>query len=250
MTGPLRSDVVRGDGDHDGRASSEREVASDPGMPRTAVAYTAIREAILSTRIPPGAPLVEGRLAVELRMSKTPIREALQRLASEDLVTLDRYRGATVRPVSQQLVADLYEIRELLEPLATRQAVPRLGPDAMRDLRHSVADSGDALERFDIPAMGQAAWRFHSVFIDHATNPPLQRILRGIEDQFRSFTTVIWLDRSARTHEQDDHERILAAVEAGDAEGASRLMGDHLASFKTLVIDSVGQPPIAPTTPW
>lgn len=211
-------------------------------QPRTAIAYAAIREAILSSRLTPGTPLTESVLARELKMSKTPVREALQRLASEDLVVLDRFRGATVRPVSPQLITDLYEIRELLEPLAVRQATPHLGAEAMSRLRGAVADGSEALARFDVPDMGRANWLFHAVLIEHATNPQLKRILQAIEDQFRSFTTVIWLGPEVRTREHNDHAAILSALEDQQTPAAvGDLMAGHLSRFKMAVVQAVAE---------
>jgi DNA-binding GntR family transcriptional regulator len=142
--------------------------------------------------------------------------------------------------VSPQLVTDLYEIRALLEPLAVRQAVPHLDGDARSKLRSAVADCSRALAEFDIPEMGRANWIFHAVLIEHASNPQLRRILQAIEDQFRSFTTVIWLGREVRAREHQDHEAILAAIENGqDPSVVGNLMADHLLRFKQAVVDAV-----------
>src|SRR5688500_2256409 len=81
-------------------------------------AYTTIRRAILALELLPGQPLVEAQLARELKISKTPVREALQRLASEELIVLDRFRGASVRTVDADVMRDLFDVRTLLEPTA------------------------------------------------------------------------------------------------------------------------------------
>lgn len=219
----------------------DSDSASEPtNQPRSAKAYTAIREAILTSQLAPGLPITESYLARQLKMSKTPVREALQRLASEDLVVLDPFRGASVRPVSPQLVTDLYEIRALLEPLAVRQSVPYLDDHAMFRLRSAVAECSLALERFDVPEIGRANWVFHAVLIENASNPQLKRILQAIEDQFRSFTTVIWLGPDVRAREHQDHAEILAAIDGGQTPSVvGDMMAGHLSTLKKAVVDAV-----------
>ena len=238
--GPIVSNMLDGD--------SETESINQP---RSALAYAAIREAILTSRLAPGLPITESYLARELKMSKTPIREALQRLASEDLVVLDPFRGASVRPVSPQLVTDLYEIRELLEPLAVRQAAPHLSEDAFSRLRAAVAEGTRALAQFDVPEMGRTNWVFHAVLIEHASNPQLKRILQAIEDQFRSFTTVIWLGPDVRAREHQDHAAMLAALDSGqDPSAVGDLMADHLSTIKKAVVDAVAASGSEDITPF
>src|SRR6266446_5488267 len=96
--------------------------------------YDHLREEILSGRLQPGAELAEVALSEQLGVSRGPLREAIGRLASEGLVTVRPRRGAVVRSLSKQEFVELYQVREALEMLAVRLAVPRLGADGMVEL--------------------------------------------------------------------------------------------------------------------
>ena len=202
-------------------------------------AYNTIREAILSSRVVPGQPLIESQIARELAMSKTPVREALQRLTTENLVVLDRFRGATVRPVSPELIRNVYEVRELLEPLATRQAVPRLTDEAFERLENAVRTAERALAAADVPSLGEANRAFHSVFVEYASNSYLEGILTQIQDQIRVFSVVIWISAETRLRELREHIEIIDAARRRDADLASTLMAEHLATFEADVIRAV-----------
>src|SRR5713226_177425 len=89
-------------------------------------AHTFLREEILSNRLPPGTELQEVALSQQLGVSRGPIREALGRLASEGLVTVRPRRGALVRSLSKEEFLELYQVREALEVMAVKLAVPRL----------------------------------------------------------------------------------------------------------------------------
>src|SRR5215470_17555882 len=91
--------------------------------------YDYLREEILSERLHPGAELQEVALSEELGVSRGPIRDAIGRLAAEGLVTVRPRRGAVVRSLSKDEFLELYQVREALEMMAVRLAVPRLGPD-------------------------------------------------------------------------------------------------------------------------
>src|ERR671935_979582 len=96
--------------------------------------YDFLREEILSERLRPGAELQEVALSEELGVSRGPIREAIGRLAAEGLVTVRPRRGAVVRSLSKDEFLELYQVREALEMMAVRLAVPNLQPDDLAQL--------------------------------------------------------------------------------------------------------------------
>src|SRR2546426_7268669 len=96
--------------------------------------YEHLREEILSEHLEPGAELLEVPLSEELGVSRGPIREAIGRLAAEGLVTVRPRRGAVVRSLSKDEFLELYQVREALEMMAVRLAVPRLGADDLAKL--------------------------------------------------------------------------------------------------------------------
>src|SRR6478672_13616622 len=97
--------------------------------------YDHLRAEILSGRLGPGAELAEVALAEQLGVSRGPIREAIGRLASEGLVTVRPRRGAVVSSLSKEEFLELYQVREALELMAVRLAVPRLGKEDFEELQ-------------------------------------------------------------------------------------------------------------------
>src|ERR1051326_6185683 len=96
--------------------------------------YEYLREEILAERLQPGTELLEVPLSEELGVSRGPIREAIRRLAAEGLVTVRPRRGAVVRSLSKDEFLELYQVREALEVMAVRLAVPRLGDEDLEEL--------------------------------------------------------------------------------------------------------------------
>src|SRR2546428_12544792 len=101
--------------------------------------YEYLREEILSERLQPGTELQEVARSQGLGVSRGPIREAISRLAAEGLVTVRPRRGAVVRLLSKEEFLELYQVREALEMMAVRLAVPRLGEQDLATLRGLIA---------------------------------------------------------------------------------------------------------------
>lgn len=187
-----------------------------------------LREEILSNRLRPGTELNEIALAAELEVSRGPLREALGRLASEGLVKITPRRGAIVAELTDEEFVDAYQVREALETLAIRHAVPRMEPeqiDRLRELNeHMVAqvEGGEVKEFFD------SNTAFHQLIVDASGNLKLREHYRLLMAQMgrylaRSLTLRGTIDRSP-----PEHAAILAAIEAGDRDRAAELLADHI----------------------
>src|SRR5207244_781821 len=101
--------------------------------------YDHLREEILAGRLKPGAELAEVALSEQLGVSRGPLREAIGRLASEGLVTVRPRRGAVVRSLSKEEFLELYQVREALEMMAVRLAVPKLAAGDIAELEQLIA---------------------------------------------------------------------------------------------------------------
>jgi DNA-binding GntR family transcriptional regulator len=193
-----------------------------------------LRERVSSGQVPPGTALSQAGLAVEYGVSRIPVRDALQQLAGEGLVEL-RGTTAVVSPLSIEDLQELYELREAVEPIATRLAVPRVG-------RAAVARMSRLLDAMDDPAIASADWvetnaAFHAEVYSLAGRPRMVALveqLRRLTDRYLYFHLDV-IGQVA--HLQDEHRLILAAVRAGDAAAAAELTRAHLASSHGVVLD-------------
>jgi len=198
---------------------------------RTEAVLDAIKHAILTGGLLPGQPLIETELAVQLGVSKTPVREALKTLAGAGLVTMSPYKGATVRTVDDALAWSLYDIRLLLEPEAVRRAV-ELGGTAHWDAANAALDRAGAAE--DRAERSLANREFHRALYLGCGNELLAGILDGLRDQTALVTAVVWTRTPTWEQEAREHRAILDAASAGQPAITADLLREHIADFVAL----------------
>ncbi len=194
---------------------------------QTERAYAALRGRILEFELVPGAPLLEEEIAAEFAMSRTPVREALRRLASEGLVQSIPYKGAYVRTVSRRDVQDIYESAEGLEGMVAWLAAQRATPMGVERLREAVAAMGAAHVAHDVDAFIEADEAFHATLHAMCENPVLQEALRRLYEQVhrvRVLTSRAWAGKDASVEE---HQAACEAVAAGDHELARAVTQRH-----------------------
>jgi DNA-binding GntR family transcriptional regulator len=192
------------------------------------LAYERLTEALLSGELSPGDRLVQDALALRLGISRTPVREALQRLEREGTIRSAGVRGHVVPELSAEDIAHLYEVREAVEGQAARLVAARAtasvdGIEAT--LRRLSADAGPS---------GRDAFRAnrlaHRAVVQATGNPFL---LEAFDDLWgRSVTLQAWGDYYASVHTAidlvTDHADVLAALRSGDPDAAARAMVDHV----------------------
>jgi DNA-binding GntR family transcriptional regulator len=180
-----------------------------------------LRIAILEGVLAPGARLRQEELAGAFRTSRIPVREALRALEYEGLVTSEPHRGFTVTTIDGDDVDEIYELRILLEGEAVRLAVPLLTDADLDDLEgilESIRQSRSPDE--EIRSRDRFYLRLYSV----SGRPRLVGLIVRLRDE--GARMLAW---SRAEHIVTIHERLLAALRAGDAEGATQLLAEHYA---------------------
>ena len=193
--------------------------------------YETIISQLMALKIAPGARITVDNLSRELGVSQTPIREALGRLEGEGLVHKTHLIGFSAAPqISARQFADLYEMRLLLEPNATRQAVSRLTDETLAGLIEAAgvmgrrAKSGDERARYSQFARQYAV--FHDLIVQTAGNELIRDTLAHQHVHFHIFRLMF---HSRVTEEAlEEHEAIVSAFEARDADAAERAMRSHI----------------------
>jgi DNA-binding GntR family transcriptional regulator len=187
-----------------------------------------LREEILSSRLEPGAELNEVALATSLGVSRGPIREALGRLAAEGLVTMTPRRGAIVTKLSKQEFMDAYQVREALESLAIRLAVPRLTEEGRAELHRMSSEMRRLAQADDSNAFFEINRHFHEKLVAASGNQRLQAMHEQLLGQMGRLLRKSAELRGGLGESATAHEAILEAVDAGDAERAAQLMAEHI----------------------
>jgi len=194
-------------------------------------AYLRIRERIVSLDMPPGSVVNESLLRQELKIGRTPIREALQRLARENLVRSVPHRGTFVTDVNITDLARITEVRVVLEAHAARLAAERLS-DSDRDAFTRLLERLDEGPNLDQRQLMRLDQQIHREIYRAARNPYLESTL----ERYFNLSLRLWylvLDRQVGLREAvKEHADLLRAILAGDGPGANDSMRRHVVGFE------------------
>ncbi|KUN81583.1 GntR family transcriptional regulator [Streptomyces griseoruber] len=196
--------------------------------------YAHVKQGVLDRRYEGGTLLTEGELAEAVGVSRTPVREALLRLEVEGLIKLYPKKGALVLPVSAQEIADVVETRLLVEEHAARKAVPA-PPGLLDRLEELLAQQKAQAAAGDLAATAVTDRCFHAEIVRSGGNEILSRLYDQLRDrQLRMGVAVLHShpDRIAKT--LTEHEEILQALRAGDADAAVDIVHRHVGWFSHL----------------
>jgi DNA-binding GntR family transcriptional regulator len=194
-------------------------------------AYTVVREKILSGEFAPGQVLNQATLARTIGISTTPLREALRRLKSENLVDLDAHRDARVTELTAEEARDLLELRRSLDPLAAALAAERRTKADIKDIRDA-ANVEPLRHGFGVEEL-EAHRRFHRAIYRASHNDLLIGTLDGLwdkADRYRRVGLVGEHGHEERDRKADEHRRLVDCVVAGDTEGAAAVMHRHIST--------------------
>jgi DNA-binding GntR family transcriptional regulator len=195
-------------------------------------AYVELRDRIVSLQIPPGAPIDEDRLGSELEMGRTPVREAIKRLALENLVTVFPRRGTFASEINITDLAHISDVRATLEGHAAYRAAERITDGQRLELEALLDELERARRSNDTEALMALDARVHRFIYRCTGNPYLEETLA----RYLNLSLRIWhlvIDRlphlSARVHEHDD---VLHAIADGKPAHARDILADHIATFE------------------
>lgn len=200
-------------------------------------AYTAISEMIHSRRLRGGEVIVEARLAELLGVSRTPLREALQRLEGEGLVTKHANHSFMVRQVDLSEYLQSLKVREILEAEALTNAFGRIDETELRVAQEEIEELA-RLPNVHTDTHWRSDDRIHDLFANACGNPVMARIIK----ELRVTTRLVEIARLAERVEADhvEHKSILDAVQEGDARKARRAMQSHIRSLARHAVNNLG----------
>lgn len=201
--------------------------------------YSDLRKAIIFGKLGPGERLIEIQLSQQYNCSRGPIREALSKLAQEGFVEIFPNRGASVAKISSEEVADYYSLLALLEGKAVEWATPNLNQKDFALLDHIqklLHQSLDKEEDVRMRLWSEHNRSFHQVFWVRCGNRKLRDTVEDIRQQIFRFRYTSLMIASYNDYYKD-HEEIIAAAKAGNAEEAGRAMVRHIDRAKQILND-------------
>ena len=194
----------------------------------TTLAYNSIKEYVLQGRLDEDSRLTEEFLSSQLGISKSPVREALNRLEAEGLIRIEPRKGAYLRRLSIVEINELYDVREALEAHAVRTA--NVTPGLVADLRASLKRQRSLLKANDKAHYISEDVQFHNLLAQATGNSYLCSVLQNVHSR-------IWVSRR-RTYDlssstaPDYHEQIATALEQGDRNRAEQTIRDHIRNVR------------------
>jgi DNA-binding GntR family transcriptional regulator len=214
-----------------GRKSASKEV------------YLRLREAIVSGAFAPDMRLYEQRLAADLGVSRTPVREALAMLDAEELVVSENNRGTVVRRISLEEVQENYEVRAVVEGYAARLAAGRISRGQLDDLRaldeemkQAISDRGTPPEQ-QVTTLGRLNAEFHQIVATAAGNRVLARTVQFLLNTplyARAYHAYADLSKRASIF---DHDRMIELFGTGDGDAGEQFWREHLYRGRDYMIE-------------
>lgn len=201
--------------------------APDLGAAPTAsdVILKHIRHAIISGSLEDGAPIRQDDLAKMFNVSKIPVREALKQLEAEGFVAFQKNRGAIVASLSEPEIAQIFEVRAILESNALKLSVPLMTDES---LSHAETTCQAFSSETDVSKWAELNWEFHSSLYLDAKRPYMVQMIRSVNDRIERFLRVQLTVSGGHEKADSEHQAILEACKRRDTEGASMLLYTHI----------------------
>ncbi len=196
-------------------------------------AYEELRDRLVTLQIKPGEPIDEDQLGRELEMGRTPIREAIKRLALENLVTVFPRRGTFAAEINITDLAHITDVRQALEGQAAYRAAERITDAQQAELTQLLDELCASRGSDDMPALMELDTRVHRFIYRLSGNPFLEETLY----RYFNLSLRIWylvIDRLPHMFQRvHEHEPLLEAIAARDPELAREIVAGHVATFES-----------------
>lgn len=189
-------------------------------------AYGTLKDMLIAYRFKPGERVNEGELAKRLGVSRTPLREALNRLTSEGFLNFIGGRGFFCREFQPREIFELYQLRMVLEVAAARMACEVASEADLDDLSRFLVETGPDDGRRSSEELVALDEQFHVQLMGLSGNTEMANLLRNLNDRIRFFRWIEMDSRRQRT--QGEHRAVLDAIRRKDADAAAAAMSGHI----------------------
>lgn len=198
-----------------------------------------LRQAIIDQNIEPGKRLVESRLADMLGISRTPLREALHKLEREDWIEKIPTGGFRVVKLTRKDIEETFGIRSVLEAYAARLATENHDPADLAPLEKKMAQYQRCLEKKQTARLQTINTEFHDLLYSLSQSPRLVKMINQLRAQISRFRQIILKQEAFAVESNEDHGKMLAAMQERDADRVEALVRSHILKGKQAVIDEL-----------
>ena len=208
-------------------------------LPLRDVVFKTLREAILKGDLAPGERLMEIKLANQLGVSRTPIREAIRKLELEGLVVMVPRKGAEVAKITEKDLREVLEVRASLEELAISLACERITDEKIAELKDALEQFRTVIKGKDVTKIAQMDVAFHDVIFEATQNARLVQMVNNLREQMYRYRLEYLKDFSTHSRLDEEHVKIFEAVSARDIERATALIREHIYNQEVTVVKNI-----------
>ena len=194
--------------------------------------YEYLKDKINSNEYPPGTPLTEEMVCEELKVSRTPVRDAIRRLTSEGLLVITPGIGLSVSSIGLEDLIEIFDIREGLEGLSVRLFIERAPAATIKHLHECVENQKKAAKDGDFKSFTQYDMEFHRILDATVGNKRLSATLDSIYEQINRLAYTNQEDPAISDMAINGHKEIIKYIENGDKVNATAAMEEHIRSLK------------------
>lgn len=198
--------------------------------------YKLIRDAIVKNEFPPGTVMVERKLCDIYNVSRSPIRNALQQLTFEGLLTYMPGKGTVVPEFTLEDILEVYDLLEVLQVYAVRQCVHQLDTVAEETMNLLLTSERAALEAGDLFVVSQWDQRFHDFIVDRSNNHRLKILFDQLNNQRVRFITPTLQDPEHYERSFQEHQDIFRSIREKNVDAAEAAVRQHYTTLKQYYI--------------
>ena len=236
MKGPAGDQKVQGRASFFCRPKEIIVMSEKTKKSKQELAYERIKEAILNNEFSVNTLLVEQDLCKKFDMSRTPVREALRRLASEGFVDFVKDKGTFVSQIGLEALLQNYEVREALEGMAARLCALRITDEVIKKLEENLEQIKEYYNKKDYKTAMFYDMEFHKTLIKGACNQRLESMMNNVIEII-SCVAYKADDMAILMISLEDHEKLLNAIKEFDGEKAEKIMREHVVHSKKYHVD-------------
>lgn len=205
--------------------------------PLKELVYLELKHKILTGEIASQTRLMEIDLSEKMNVSRTPIREAIKRLADDGLVKVEPRRGAYVANISIKDMLDVFEVREDLEGFVAQLASERIGEEEKETLKKIAAEYEAAIRKPNKEAIIELDEKFHNFIVACCNNETLSELVNYVQELSLRFRYLYYDDFSLYQSTAEQHNRIMTAINEGRADDARKEADAHVCTLKEFVYE-------------
>lgn len=219
--------------------SSDFTVIINEYMPLRELVFTTLRQAILKGEIQPGERLMEIQLAEKMGVSRTPIREAIRKLANEGLVTMIPRKGAVVAGISEKMLMDVLQVRMTLEKMAYECAFRCINDEQIEELKEAEKEFEEAVKSNDLVKIAEVDEKFHFIIYNAAQNDKLKEILANLRENMYRYRMEYAKNKESRDQLIKEHNRMIETLIKRDSIEGLKIVEEHIRNQEKVILEKI-----------